>query len=108
MKMQDEILNWLLEGDISIQYQVHRDLLNLERVDLRDRISKEGWGAKFLSMRKADGHWGKSFYQPKWTSTHYTLLDLKNLCISPNIKEAKETISLIIKNNKRADGRWRL
>ena len=65
-----EIIKWLLEGDVSIQYQIHRDLLSTERKDLQKRIAKEGFGAEFLSKRKSDGHWGLKFYQPKWTSTH--------------------------------------
>ena len=97
-------LNWLLKGDVSIQYQVYHDLLNKQRSVLRKRISKEGWGFKFLSKRNENGHWGKAFYQPKWTSTHYTLLDLKNLAISPNIKEIKQTLSMILKGNKSEDG----
>lgn len=102
--IEDKTIKWLLDGDVSIQYQVYRDLFNSKRDDLRDRISKEGWGASILSLRNKNGHWGKGFYQPKWTSSHYTLLDLKNLCISPNIKEINETISLVIKNNKCVDG----
>ncbi len=101
---KDGIIDWLLDGDVSIQYQVYRDLLNKQRSDLRKRISKEGWGYKFLSARNENGHWGKAFYQPKWTSTHYTLLDLKNLAISPNIKEIKQTLSMILKENKSEDG----
>ncbi len=79
-------------------------MLDKERNDLRKRISKEGWGFKFLSKRNENGHWGRAFYQPKWTSTHYTLLDLKNLSITPNIKEIKETISMILRENKSDDG----
>lgn len=100
----NQILNWLLEGDVSIQYQTYRDLLNLERSDLKDRIETEGWGQKFLSFRNNNGHWGRSFYQPKWTSTHYTLLDLKNLCISNSCKQIRETIELILRENKVDDG----
>lgn len=33
---------WLLGGDVSIQYQVYRDLLGVEREDLRKRIEHEG------------------------------------------------------------------
>ncbi len=100
----NEIINWLLEGDVSIQYQVHRDLLLIERKDLQDRISEEGFGARFLSKRKSDGNWGMKFYQPKWTSTHYTLLDLRNLCIAPRIPLIKESINIILKNEKANDG----
>jgi hypothetical protein len=101
---ENQIIEWLLEGDVSIQYQVYRDLLKTEKKHLRERIAKEGWGARFLSYRNANGHWGRSFYQPKWTSTHYTLLDLRNLCISQHNNKIKETLLLIVKNNKAPDG----
>lgn len=99
-----DILNWLLDGDISIQYQVHRDLLGSDRDDLRHRISREGWGAKFLALRSSDGNWGRGYYQPKWTSTHYTLLDLKNLGISPDTKEIGDTVVLVLEKHKADDG----
>ncbi len=99
-----EIISWLLKGDVSIQYQVYRDLLGEERKDLKSRIEFEGWGKQFLLLRNEDGHWGKSFYQPKWTSTHYTLLDLKNLEISNQCKSIKETIQIILTQNKVEDG----
>ena len=38
MQINEGILEWLLDGDISIQYQVHRDLLAEERSDLQERI----------------------------------------------------------------------
>ncbi len=91
----DEIIKWLLKGDVSLQYQVYRDLLSKDRKDLQKRIQEEGWGAAFLSRRRSDGHWGIKFYQPKWTSSHYTLLDLRNLCISSTNRQIQETIDLI-------------
>ena len=100
---EKEILNWLLKGDVSIQYQTYRDLLGIEKPRLRRRIAKEGWGYKYLSLRSKIGHWGRAYYQPKWTSSHYTILDLKNLCIHPRDID----ISLIIKeliDNKGVDG----
>ncbi len=98
------LIEWLLEGDVSIQYQVHRDLLLTERNDLRNRITTEGFGAQFLSKRKNDGHWGREFYFPKWTSSHYTLLDIRNLCISPDNLNIKESINMVLNTNKSADG----
>jgi len=99
-----QLIAWLLEGDVSIQYQVNRDLLSSERPDLRERIATEGWGARFLSFRKKEGHWGQRFYQPKWISTHYTLLDLKNLAISPNNKPIRDSISQVLQSLKGPDG----
>ena len=99
-----QLTAWLLEGDVSIQYQVHRDLLATEKPDLRDRIATEGWGAQFLSLRKKEGHWGQRFYQPKWISTHYTVLDLKNLAISPKNEAIRQSIAQVIQTLKGPDG----
>jgi hypothetical protein len=99
-----QIILWLLEGDPSIQFQAYRDLLNKNKPGIRKKIESEGWGFQFLSKRHSNGHWGKSFYQPKWTSTHYTLLDLKNLEIAPGNKAIRESLLLIFKNEKGPDG----
>ncbi len=90
------LINWLLEGDPSIKFQVYRDLLGEFRPKLQAKISSEGWGAKLLSLQNPNGHWGKAFYQPKWTSTHYTLLDLKNLNISPTVKSIKNVLNSVL------------
>ena len=89
---------------MSIQYQVYRDLLSEERPDLRQRIALEGWGEKFLSYRRVDGHWGLNFYEPTWTSSHYTLLDIRNLCIAPQNQTVRKSIDLIANNEKGNDG----
>jgi hypothetical protein len=99
-----QIIAWLLEGDVSIQYQVHRDLLGKERKDLQDRIASEGWGRQFLKKQNPNGHWGQRFYQPKWISTHYTLLDLRNLNINPDNTSIKKTIELKLNSGKAIDG----
>lgn len=98
------IMSWLLEGEVSIQYQTYRDLLDLNKPKLRNKIESEGWGLKFLSHRQQNGYWGKDFYQPKWISTHYTLLDLKNLQISPQQKDIRSTLNFIFENEKGPDG----
>jgi hypothetical protein len=98
------IIDWLLQGDVSIQYQVARDLLGIDNKQLRNRIETEGWGLEFLSRRKADGHWGERFYQPKWISTHYTLLDLRNLNLPPTNRLVQATIEMVLQENKAKDG----
>lgn len=100
----NEIIDWLLKGDVSIQYQTYRDLLDEERPDLKERIAREGWGKQLLSLRGSNGHWGRSFYQPKWTSTHYTLLELKHLEISNDCKSIRQSIQMILESEKGADG----
>lgn len=100
----NEAVTWLLQGDVAIQYQVYRDLLGVEKPELRQRIAREGWGAQFLSLRHQEGHWGQRFYQPKWISTHYTVLDLKNLTISPQNELIRHSIDQVIRTLKGPDG----
>ena len=100
----DPVIQWLLEGDVSIQYQTFRDLLDTEQPSLRSRIANEGWGRSLLYKRLPNGHWGRSFYNPKWISSHYTLLDLKNLAIEPTIPEIRQTLDLILQHEKAGDG----
>lgn len=99
-----EIILWLLEGDPTIQYQCHKELLGKTIPALQNRMKQEGWAAELLSNRNPDGSWGPSFYQPKWTSSHYTLLDLRNMCISPDNKEVLASIEKIALEYKAVDG----
>ncbi len=102
--MDTEMKNWLLEGDVSLQYMVHRDLLNTNQLTLNElqaRISSEGYGKRFLDLQKANGHWGLGFYQTKWISSHYTLLDLKNLGVLPT-EGIMRCLNLILEENRGA------
>lgn len=101
-----EIINWLLDGDVSVQYQVHRDLLHSDNntlTNLKSRIDKECFGKRFLDAQNDNGHWGMRFYQPKWTSTHYTLLDLRHVEINTTPSITK-IINIILEENKGTDG----
>jgi hypothetical protein len=99
-----EIIDWLLEGDPSIRYQTYRDILDTEKPELRKEIAASGWGREFLARRNDSGHWGLGFYQPKWISSHYTLLDLRNLDIPPDTAAPRETIGMILEHEKAPDG----
>lgn len=104
--MNDVTLKWLLEGDVSLVYKVMRDLLETSRDELqsiKDRIALEGFGIEFLSRQNENGHWGQRFYQPKWISSHYTLLDLRNLCINSTMA-IDRTLSIILDENISDDG----
>ncbi|MBW6465486.1 MAG: hypothetical protein K0B06_03165 [Brevefilum sp.] len=100
------IIDWLLQGDVSLQYLTHKYLLNTEENHLNNlqaRIATEGWGKRFLDARNASGHWGRGFYQPKWISSHYTLLDLRFLEIEP-VEPISETIALILAQSTAPNG----
>lgn len=102
--IDDSITFWLLSGDVSIQYQTYRNLLETDRPDLQARIAAEGWGLRMLQARRADGHWGQGFYQPKWTSTHYSLLDLKHLACPPDHPLIRQSVALVLADRKSEDG----
>ncbi len=103
----DPVIQWLLAGDPSIQWQVHRDLLGADRRTVercRERVAREGWGARMLASQDAEGTWGQGFYNPKWTSTHYTLLLLRDLGLPATNRQALAACQLLLANGLRADG----
>jgi len=61
-------------------------------------------GARLLAARHADGVWGQRFYQPKWTSSHYTLLDLRTLEVDPAHPLIRASIAKILAEEKKRDG----
>jgi hypothetical protein len=72
-----------------------RDLLRSDEESLsalRERIPLEGFCARLLACRNEDGHWGLHYYQPKWTCTHYTLAELKNLCMPRDHPVCREAV----------------
>ena len=103
-QIEAPIIEWLLSGDVALQYQTMRDLLDEVQPQLQDRISREGWGKQYLDCRNPDGGWGDAFYKPKWTSTHYTLLELKKLQIAPTTDGLLETILQIAERHISSDG----
>ena len=83
------VIDWLLEGDPAIRWQVLRDLgdASPEAVAAeRARVEHEGWGARLLALEGPDGLWdggacfpagytGGEPGQP-WTATMHTLQTL--------------------------------
>jgi hypothetical protein len=99
-----DVAAWLLDGDVAVAHQTTRDLLHREEPGLRARIATEGHGAALLAARRPDGHWGRGFYQPKWTSTHYTLLELRNLGLPGDHPAAVESAHLVLAHERGPDG----
>jgi hypothetical protein len=84
-------MDWLLEGDPSIRWQVLADLLAAPSDQFtreREKVATAGWGAELLTRQGPDGHWGGGIYTPKWTSTTYTLLLLRQLGLPPGHVQA--------------------
>jgi hypothetical protein len=103
----EPVIDWLIGGDPAIEFQARRDLLGDtagKAKSAQARISVEGWGKRLLAARRKAGHWGDRFYQPKWTSSHYTLLDLRNLEIDRRHPLIRDSIHQIVITEKKPDG----
>ncbi len=108
------VIDWLLEGDPAIRWQVLRDLTAASPGDVaaeRARVEHEGWGARLLALEDVDGLWaggacfpagyrGGEAGQP-WTATMHTLQTLQLLGLDPDSHAARRAIPLIAEN-----GRW--
>ncbi len=102
-----EIVDWLLAGDPAIAFQTLRDIGRAGDNDLiaaQRQIAREGWGRAYLDRRGANGHWGQKYYFPKWTCTHYSLLDLRNLGLPRDNEAARQSVHLIATTEKQPDG----
>jgi len=105
--LNDKIVNWLLEGDPSIRWQVFKYLLEKPAhivEEERNKISKFGWGKSLLDLQDTNGTWANGLYNPKWTSTTYTLLLLKRLGLIPGNPSALKGNELLIDKGFYPDG----
>jgi hypothetical protein len=92
-------MDWLLDSDPAIRWQVLRDLVHAPEDEVaaeRSRVAVEGWGARLLDLQDEDGTWaggacfpGGYFDRPReddgqpWTSTLPTLQLLYEFGVDP-------------------------
>ena len=113
-------VDWLLESDPAIRWQVMRDLTDAPAEEVaaeRERVAHEGWGARLLALQKMDGQWeggaptftstaAENWWQslpleskgtlfPEWTSTAWSLTLLRAFGLDPNSPEARRAVSLV-------------
>lgn len=110
------MLDWLLDSDPSIRWQVLRDLVDAPADDIRSertRVAVEGWGAQLLALQGGDGQWAGGTYWAKgdddptgqpWTATTYSLLLLRDLGLDPNSREARHAVRLVRDNSRWEQG----
>ncbi len=94
-----EVLDWLLDGDLAIRWQVQRDLTDEPWQATRELVAHQGWGAQVLSHRSADGTWPTGWYSPKWVSTFYSLQVLQQLGVP-----APESVHALLDAGLRKNG----
>lgn len=116
-----DVIEWLLDSDPAIRWQVMRDLTDTPEHDVaveRSRVATEGWGARLLALQRQDGHWDKSvparltsaeaihWWQslppdrqgtlfPEWTSTAWSLMLLRAFGLDPAGTEARQAVRRI-------------
>ena len=92
------VIQWLLDSDPSIRWQVMRDLMDeSDEVVARERsrVASEGWGARFLSQQRPDGNWGDGVATPHWRTNLYTLVLLRDLGLDPASEQARKAVGLV-------------
>ena len=108
------VLDWLLDSDPAIRWQVLRDLIDAPAEAVaaeRERIAEEGWGSRLLDLQGEDGQWAggacfpsrdlyqrdKSQGQP-WISTLPTLQLLHDFGVDPRSSRVRRAIALVSEN----------
>ena len=102
------VLEWLLDSDPAIRWQVLRDLIHAPPEEVaaeRARVATEGWGARLLSLQGDDGQWAGGACFPAnslnwrqenqgqpWTSTLPTLQLLVYFGIDPGSDPVQHAI----------------
>lgn len=111
------VIDWLLDSDPAIRWQVLRDLADAPAdvvAGERTRIATEGWGARLLDLEDDDGQWdgGALFPGPidhsqgpaqfgegqPWSATAYSLMLLRDFGIDPDNDRVRRAVELV-KNN---------
>ncbi|MHA1989921.1 MAG: hypothetical protein ACW981_07630 [Candidatus Hodarchaeales archaeon] len=104
---KNEIIDWLLDSDPTIRWQVKKDLLDIKQEEYqldRKEISKKGWGKQILMKQDPNGTWAKGLYSPKWTSTTYTLVQLRRMGLDPENTQAQKGVRVLLDKGKCTDG----
>jgi hypothetical protein len=97
--MADPVVEWLMDGDPSIRWQVLRDLKRAAASTVsreQRRVAQEGWGAQLLQLQDADGRWAGGIYNPKWTSTTYTMVLLRSFGLRAGHTQAMHSCQVLL------------
>src|SRR5579859_3681647 len=98
------VIEWLLDSDPAIRWQVMRDLTDAAADEVaaeRARVAREGWGAQLLAAQGDDGQWSGGALFPEWISTTYTLQLLRHFGVDPTADKVQSAIARV-----RANSRW--
>ena len=92
------VIDWLLDSDLSIRWQVMRDLTGAPAGEVaaeRARVATEGVGARLLALQADDGRWGGAAWNRGWDSTMHVLMLLRDLGLDPASDQARRAVGLV-------------
>ena len=101
------VIDWLLDSDPSIRWQLMRDLM-YEPADViateRSRVATDGWGARLLALQAPDGLWGGKAWSHDWTDAFHVLELLRRFGLDPESEQARRAIGLVREHVTWGDG----
>jgi hypothetical protein len=92
------VIDWLLDSDPSIRWQVMRDLIGAPAGEVaaeRARVATGGLGARLLALQANDGRWAGSAWNRGWHSTMHVLMLLRDLGLDPASDQACRAVDLV-------------
>ena len=92
------VIDWLLDSDPSIRWQVMRDLTDAPAEEVgaeRARVCTDGFGARLLALQADDGRWGGAAWNRGWDSTMHVLMLLRDLGLDPASDQARRAVGLV-------------
>ena len=104
-----DVIDWLLDADPSIRWQVMRDLTDEPPGVVaaeRARVATEGWGARLLALQADDGLWAGNAFSQDRTDTFHVLELLRRLGVDPTSAQAQRAIGLVREHVTWGDGAW--
>ena len=103
------VLDWLLDSDPAIRWQVMRDLTH-EPAEVvaaeRARVATEGWGAEVLALQTPDGLWAGNAFSQDRTDTFHAMELLRRLGLDPTGPAAQHALRLVLEHVTWGDGAW--
>jgi hypothetical protein len=100
---RDRVIDWLLDGDPGIRWQVMRDLAHSSQSAWRreqEKVATEGWGARLLSHQDEEGRWTPRLYGKKWISTTYTMVLLRRMGLPRSEPRALASCRLFLREGQ--------
>jgi hypothetical protein len=112
----DSVIDWLLDSDPSLRWQVMRDVLAAPEAEYqaeRAKVETEGWGARLLADEDEDGQWAGGAFLPRgfdfrewqevgqpFTATTFSLSQLREFGLDPASHQIQRAVELIGANSR--------